>query len=228
MIAPAPGLPVTGPEAPAWRLAWFLRATVGRALTGAYRTRVVGAENIPAHGGYILAGNHVSYLDPALLWCVTPKPTHFIAKQELFAVPAIGWILTRLWALPISRGEADREAIQRATSLLKAGESVGIFPEGTRQTMGPGDVTQVGAAHQGVSFIAMRAGVPIVPVAISGTEKALPRGARFPRFPRVTIRFGRPVRVEEFPQTARREKMEAMTAEVMRRIAQERELAERE
>ena len=228
MIAPAPGLPVTGQGAPSWRLARFLRLSVGRALAGVFRTRLVGAENIPTQGGYVLAGNHVSYLDPALLWCVAPRPTHFIAKQELFRVPVVGWVLTRLWAFPISRGEADREAIRRATTLLKAGEPVGIFPEGTRQMTDSGGGAEVGAAHQGVSFIALRGGVPIVPVAISGTDKALPRGAILPRFPRVTIRYGRPIRVEEFPQVGRREKMEAMTAEVMRRIAEERELAEEE
>jgi 1-acyl-sn-glycerol-3-phosphate acyltransferase len=207
----------------------LLRATIGKLALALYRTRIQGEAHVPAHGGYVLAGNHVSYLDPALLWCAAPEPTHFIAKQELFDTPVLGWAFRRLWAFPISRGEADREAIQRATALLKAGEPVGIFPEGTRQVGGAeGALPAMGEAHQGVSFIAMRADVPIVPVAIAGTERALPRGAVLPRFPRVTIRYGEPVRVTDFPQGGRKEKMQAMTAEVMRRIACERELAEKE
>ena len=226
MSAPALGAPARGEGAPPWRLARFARATLAKGLAALYRTRVVGIEQVPTDGRYLLAGNHVSYLDPALLWCVTPLPTHFIARQELFEIPVVGWVLRRLWAFPISRGEADREAIQRATTLLKAGEPVGIFPEGTRQTTESGGEQRLGQAHQGVAFIALRAEVPIVPVAISGTEKALPRGAVLPRFPRVTIRFGRPVHAEEFADEGRRAKMEAMTAEVMRRIATERRLAE--
>jgi len=207
-----------------WRLARFLRATIGKLLLAAYRTRFEGAENVPAEGGFILAGNHVSYLDPALLWCGVPRETHFIAKQELFDTAVVGWFLRRVWAFPIHRGTADREAIQRATDLLKHGEPVGIFPEGTRQT--PGVSAEVGEGHSGVAFIAMRAGVPVVPVGISGTEKALPRGAKIPRFPRVKVRYGPAVHPEEFVEGGRKERTEAMTAEIMRRISTARSAAE--
>jgi 1-acyl-sn-glycerol-3-phosphate acyltransferase len=224
---PALGAPAEGPDAPPWRLARFLRPTFGRLALALYRTRVFGAEHLPADGRYLLAGNHVSYLDPILLWCVAPRPTHFIARQDLFDRAVVGWGLRHLWSFPISRGEADREAIQRATVLLKIGEPVGIFPEGTRRRVNQDRDAELGHAYQGVSFIALRAGVPIVPVAISGTEKALPRGAWLPRFPRVTIRYAEPVCAQDFSQTGRREKMAAMTAEVMHRIAEERELAEK-
>lgn len=192
-----------------------------------YRTRFIGVENMPEQGGFILAGNHVSYLDPLLLWCGAPRPTHFIAKQELMDLPFLGWLLKRVWVFPIHRGTADRESIQRATELLKRGEPVGIFPEGTRQdSNAPADAPV--EAHAGVAFIAMRAGVPVVPVGISGTELALPRGAKFPRFPRVTIRFGPPVSPEDFADGGRKERMSAMTAEIMRRIADARSATEKE
>jgi len=222
--APPLGSPASGPDAPPWRLARFLRATAGKLLLAAYRTRFEGAENVPAEGGFILAGNHVSYLDPALLWCGVPRETHFIAKQELFDMPVVGWGLPRVWAFPIHRGTADREAIQRATELLKLGEPVGIFPEGTRQAAGAS--ADVGEGHSGVAFIAMRAGVPVVPVGISGTEKALPRGAKIPRFPRVKVRYGPAVRPEDFTEGGRKERTEAMTAEIMRRIGAARRAAE--
>jgi 1-acyl-sn-glycerol-3-phosphate acyltransferase len=194
-----------------------------------YRTRVLGAENLPREGGYVIAGNHVSYLDPAIMWCVSPRPAHFIAREDLFTIPVIGWALPRLWAFPITRASADREAIQRATRLLQLGEIVGIFPEGTRQKV-TGDVAtaELGEAQAGVSFIALRANAPIVPVGISGTEKALPRGGWLPRFPRVTLSIGEPVYPEQFESLDRKERLAAMTAEVMRRVAEQRAQASKE
>ena len=227
MSAPPLASPISGPGAPRWRLAHFLRATAARALLGVYRTRFFGAENVPETGGFILAGNHVSHLDPALLWAGVPRPTHFVAKQELFDTSFLGWLLPRVYVFPISRGSADRVAIQRATDLLVYGEPVGIFPEGTRQSPGV-PIDQPTEAHAGVAFIAMRAGVPVVPVGISGTDRALPRGAKIPRFPRVTIRYGEPVRPEEFTVGGRKERMQAMTSEIMRRIAVARAAAEKE
>jgi 1-acyl-sn-glycerol-3-phosphate acyltransferase len=221
------GKPAGGPDAPPWRLARFLRATVGKLFLGLYRTRFIGLEHLPAEGGFVIAGNHVSYLDPMLLWCGTPRPTHFIARDSLFVAPVVGWVLPRLWGIPISRASADREAITRATNLLKAGEVVGIFPEGTRQD--PDRLTDRPAeAHQGVAFIALRAGAQVVPVGITGTDKALPRGAKLPRFPRVTFRFGEPVCPEDFADLGRKERLEAMTAEIMRRIAELRAQGEGE
>jgi 1-acyl-sn-glycerol-3-phosphate acyltransferase len=222
--APVVGAPASGASAREWRLARFLRVTVAQLLKAVYRTRVIGAENVPAEGGFVLAGNHVSYLDPALLWCVAIRPTHFIAKQELFDKPLLRWVLTRVWSFPINRGTADREAIQRATDLLQHGEPVGIFPEGTRQLAGQS--AELGEAHQGVSFIAMRAGAPVVPVGIAGTDKALPKGAKLPRFPRVTIAYGEPVYPEAFSEGGRKERTKAMTAEIMRRIEMARAAAE--
>lgn len=224
MSAPPLGTLASGPGAPPWRLARFLRATVGKLVLAAYRTRFLGKERLPREGGYILAGNHQSYLDPILLWCGTPKPTHFIAREDLFERRIIGGGLRRFWGIPIKRGAADREAIQRATAILKAGEPVGIFPEGTRRRPGQEGSDAVDA-HAGVAFIASRAGVPVIPVGIVGTDRALPRGAKVPRFPRVTFSYGEAVRPEEFEALGRREALDAMTREIMRRIGEEVERA---
>jgi 1-acyl-sn-glycerol-3-phosphate acyltransferase len=141
----------------------------------------------------------------------------------------LGWALPRVWAIPINRASADREAIQRATDLLQRGEPIGMFPEGTRRKPGaPVGESDLGEAHAGVAFIAMRAGVPVVPVGIAGTDKALPPGAKLPRFPRVTIKFGPPVSPHDFPHGGRKEKTAAMTAEIMRRIAAARDAATEE
>ncbi|MDR3687217.1 MAG: lysophospholipid acyltransferase family protein [Coriobacteriia bacterium] len=225
MSAPPLATPASGEGSVPWRLAHVLRATLAKVILVLYRTRFIGVENVPRDGGYVLAGNHVSYLDPVLLWCGVPKPTHFIARQDLFEAPVLRWLLPRVWTIPIKRATADREAIGRATALLKHGEPVGIFPEGTRQAGGVG--AELGEAHSGVAFIATRADAPVVPVGISGTERALPRGAWFPRFPRVTISYGEPVRAEDFAELGRKERLDAMTAEIMRRIAEQRAVAEK-
>lgn len=195
-------------------LARFLRASLAKVFLALYRVRTLGADRIPA-GPVILAGNHVSYGDPVLLWCAAPRPVHFMAKSELWENPVLGWGLSRLWAFPVRRSTADREAIQTAGALLAAGETVGVFPEGTRNRAGTAE------AQQGAAFIAMRASVPIVPVGIAGTDRIMPDGARFMRFPRVTISFGDPVSGEDFADLSRKDRVEAMTTEVMLRIARE-------
>lgn len=186
-----------------------------------YRVRFTGWENVPADGA-ILAGNHVSYLDPALLWCVTPRPTHFVAKSELWKARWLGYLLDHFWAFPVRRETADREMIQTASALLAAGELLGMFPEGTRKR--DTDPDALGEAHGGVAFLALRADVPVVPVGFAGTDKALPAGSVVPRFPRVTIRLGTPVYPSEF-EGGRKERMEAMTARIMERIAEVRDEA---
>lgn len=222
------GRPLRGHDSPRWVLARMLRATIAKVLLLLWRVRACNTDNIPVDGPYILAGNHVSYLDPVLLWCLAPRPTHFIARSELFELPIVGWALPRVWAFPIARASADREAIGRATALLEAGDVVGMFPEGTRKRAEDVAAGELGEAHSGVSFIAMRANVPIVPVGISGTDTAMPVGAKFPRLTRVTFCFGEPVSPQDFEEGGRKERTAAMTAEVMRRISAARATAAKE
>jgi 1-acyl-sn-glycerol-3-phosphate acyltransferase len=205
-------------------LARVVKGSAGRLLLAAYRTRFIGEENVPSASGAILAGNHVSYLDPALLWCGSPRHTHFLAKSTLFEAGFLGWALPRVWAFPVKRGEPDRAAISTATELLKAGDLVGIFPEGTRKRE-PASDSELGEAQGGVAFIAMRAGVPVIPVGIAGTDRALPPGKKLPRFPRVTMLYAEPVYPEEFTEGGRKERVDAMTAEIMRRITAARDKA---
>ncbi|MHB1016820.1 MAG: lysophospholipid acyltransferase family protein [Coriobacteriia bacterium] len=198
---------------------WFpraVRSTFGKLLPFAFRTRIIGAQRIP-EGGALLAGNHASYLDPVLLWCKSPRPVHFMAKSELFGKGFIGWLIPRLWAFPVNRGEPDRTAIVTATELLRAGELVGVFPEGSRRGADVDDA--VGEAHGGAAFIALRAGVPIVPVAFVGTDRAMPRGARLPRLVRVTIHVGEPIDPATVaPEAGRKERVAAVTRRMMDEI----------
>lgn len=201
-------------------LAKAVRATAGRLVPALFRTRISGAEHIP-DCGVILAGNHISYADPVLLWLRAPRPTHFMAKSELWESAVLAWGLDHFWAFPVKRGEADREALVRASALLKAGEQVGIFPEGTRNLDGSAE------AQQGAAFLAIRNGVPVVPVGIVGTDRISPPGSRMIHFPKVTISFGEPIDPAAFAQGKRGERVQAMTAEIMRRIAEELDVAKR-
>ncbi len=215
------GFPAEGPASPGWALARFVRLVVGRLLLALFRVRLLSVERIPATGGAVLAGNHVSYLDPALLWCASPRPTHFMAKKELWQIRWLGWALDNFWAFPVDRGGADREAISTATKLLQAAELVGVFPEGRRVRDAGGEL---GEAQGGAAFLALRADVPVIPVGIAGTDKAWPAGKKLPRFARVTMSVGEPVHPGSF-DGSRKERIAAMTAEIMRRIEDERRVA---
>jgi len=199
---------------------WFahvVRATVGKTLVALFRVAMPGAEKIPA-GGAIVAGNHVSYADPMLLWSRSRRPVHFMARSDLWDHSFIGWGLDTLWSFPVKRGAADRDALAQASSLLQAGEIVGIFPAGSRHA-------DEGESHGGAAFLAMRNGVPVVPIGIAGTERIMPKGARVPRFPKVVMFVGDPIDPARFTEGGRKQRVEAMTVEIMERIAEQVEKA---
>ncbi|MCL2503148.1 MAG: 1-acyl-sn-glycerol-3-phosphate acyltransferase [Coriobacteriia bacterium] len=218
------GLPAHGSDSPGWRFAHVVRATFGRVLLAVFRVRFLGRERFP-ESGVVLAGNHVSYLDPILLWCGVPRPTHFMAKTELWGNKLLGWALDNFWAFQVERSGADREAITTATRLLKEGEPVGIFPEGTRKRNGGTGEGGLGEAQGGAAFIAMRAQAPVIPVGIVGTEKAWPAGKRLPRLVRVTVSFGEPLDPADFAAGSRKERVAAFTSAIMDAIAHEVETA---
>ncbi len=195
-------------------VAHTVRATLGALLATLFRTQVVGRENLPATGGVILAGNHISYGDPILLWCRSPRPVHFMAKIELWDSGFLGWCLDTFWAFPIHRGASDRAALAKASAYLKAGDAVGIFPEGTRNIDGDAE------AQGGAAFLAMRNEVPVVPVGLAGTDRIKPPGSKGIQFPKVVISFGRPIDPAAF-EGGRKERVEAITVETMRRIGEE-------
>lgn len=192
-------------------LAVFARKYLAPPFRRLFKAKIHGTHNVP-DGPVIFAGNHISYADPMILWASASRPVHFMAKSTLWKNPVLAWGLSRLWAFPVDRDKPDRTAIQIAETLLKRGDTVGIFPEGTRNLSGTAD------AQLGVAFIALRAGVPIVPVAIVGTEKIRPRGVRTIRFPQITIAFGPPIEPGDFTAASRKEQMAMITSAVMEGI----------
>ena len=150
--------------------------------------RIYGREHIPAQGGFIIASNHVSNLDPVVMGISAIRRINFMAKIELFQTQPLGFILKELGAFPVKRGEADLGALKEALKRLKKGAPVLIFLEGTRRI---GNAPS--EAQPGIGFLAVKSGVPVIPVFVSGTAKVMPPGAKsFTRGP-VAVHFGPPV-----------------------------------
>lgn len=186
----------------------FLCLLLGAVFSIFFRWKVTGAENIPAAGGVIIAANHVSLWDPPVLGTAIPRRIHFMAKEELFTNPVFRWLITKLGAFPVKRGIADRTAIRTALSLLENGSVLGLFPEGTRSKTGV-----LGAPEPGLAMLAIKAGVPVVPAAIIGTNKVLRDGHVFPQF---RVIFGKPLFLAR--DTAGKDSLDVLSGKVMGEI----------
>ena len=151
------------------------------------RLRIIGTEHVPRRSGVILAANHSSYADPPLMGASTPRPIWFMAKIELLQTPFLGAFIKRLHAFPVRRGTADRQALRTAHELLTGGEAVLIFFEGGRSKDG-----RLMPPALGAGMIALRANVPVVPVAIVNADQLMPREGGL-HFARVTVIYGEPI-----------------------------------
>jgi len=128
--------------------------------------RLEGVANVPTSGPVLVVSNHVHNADPIVMEIAFPRPLHYMAKRELFGIPIVGWVSHRVGAFPVDRGRADRGALRHAEAVLKQGIAVGMFPEGTRSP-----TRSLRSALPGVGMVALRTGVAILPVAITGTER---------------------------------------------------------
>lgn len=149
---------------------------------------IKGRENIPASGAFIAACNHLSHFDPPLVSYAVHRPIYHIAKKSLFNNKLFAMVLYSVGAFPIKREGSDIGAMRECLRKLKAGEPLAVFPTGTRVV---GDA--VLSAKSGVGFMAVKAGVPIIPLKISGTDKVLPKGSKKIQKNPVTIIIGKPV-----------------------------------
>ncbi|MCU0529463.1 MAG: 1-acyl-sn-glycerol-3-phosphate acyltransferase [Cyanobium sp. Prado107] len=174
------------------------------------RGRVAGAGHVPRQGGLVVVANHGSHLDPPLVGHALGRPVAFMAKAELFRVPLLGPIIRACGAYPVARGASDRDAIRTAGERLEEGWAVGVFIDGSRQADGRVNQPQPGAA-----LLAARAGVPLLPVAILNSHRALGRGQRWPRLVPVHVRIGTLI---EPPPSRRRADLDACTAACQRQI----------
>ena len=168
-----------------------------------FRGRTAGNANVPMEGALVVVANHGSHLDPPLLGHALGRPVAFMAKAELFKVPLLGPIIRACGAYPVARGASDREAIRTATDRLEEGWATGVFIDGTRQANGRVNQPQPGAA-----LLAARAGVPLLPVAIINSHRALGTGSNSARLVPIHIRIGTPIPP---PASRRRPDLDAAT-----------------
>lgn len=159
---------------------WFIRLFT--------RMVIEGREHIPVSGPFVLAPVHRSYVDTPIAACVTARRMRFMGKDSLWKYRWFGWVAYMLGAFPVRRGTVDREAYRRSMAVLDSGEPLVLFPEGERKS---GPVVQ--PLFDGAVYLALKTGVPIIPVGIGGSEAVMPKGARliYPR--RVHVIVGAPI-----------------------------------
>lgn len=178
---------------PVSRAAYYAVRAIVATLTRAWtRMTIEGREHLPRAGAYVLAPVHRSYLDTPISSCLTRRRLRFMGKDTLWRYRWSGWVLSSLGGFPVSRGTADREALRRCVAVVERGEPLVLYPEGERKS-GPA----VQPLFDGAVYVALRAGVPIVPVGIGGSERAMPKGAKFIYPRKVHIIIGEPIQPEE-------------------------------
>ncbi|GAA4388673.1 MULTISPECIES: 1-acyl-sn-glycerol-3-phosphate acyltransferase [Brevibacterium] len=180
-----------------WLLKTIVVGPVARAL---FRPWVRGLENIPETGGAIIAGNHLSFIDSIFVPLAVPRPVVYLAKNDYFVGRGIKGTVTRWFfkltnQLPIDRsgGSASEASLDAGLRVLRRGDLLGIYPEGTRSPDG-----RLYRGRTGIARLVMEAGVPVVPVALIGTDKVQPEGRTIPRLRRVGIVFGKPLDFSEY------------------------------
>lgn len=146
---------------------------------------VRGRKNIPREGGLLVVSNHCSQMDPVIIGAVFPRRLYYMGKEELFKIPFLRSLIESLGAFPVRRKEGDIRALSKVIELVKEGKAVLLFPEGSRSEDG-----EVKEFMHGASYVAFKASVPVLPVAIKGSFEAMPKGAYFPKPTKIKVCFG--------------------------------------
>lgn len=169
-----------------WALA---RPTVGTTVALATRLKVYGKDRVPRTGGVVVASNHFSWVDPVVLGVASPRVLYYMAKVEAHRIPGVGSLIRCMGCFAVRRGESDREAVRTMRAVVAGGEALGLFVEGSRQRSAvPGPI------QPGAGMVALQEGVPILPVAIHGTQTWSGR---------VSIAWGTPMTFEGIPKGGR-------------------------
>ena len=169
------------------------RLTLGTLVRIFAPLRVYGPERVPRDGGCVIACNHFSWLDPAALGTACPRTIYYMAKVEAHRVPGLGELIRAFGTFPVRRGESDREAVRTMRQIVREGKALGLFAEGTRQRSGvPGEI------QPGAAMVALQESVPVVPVAVHGTQTWKPGN-----FKPVSIAWGTPMTFEGLPTGGR-------------------------
>lgn len=152
------------------------------------RLEIIGKEHVPLSGPVILVSNHISYLDPPLMGCALPRIGAFIAKADLWNNKFLAFIMPLLNVFPINPGTADLASLRKSLQVLESGMLLGLFPEGTRSKTG-----QLLPGEKGIAFLVKKSGAPILPMALIGSNKMLPLGAKRLYRAKLKVAFGEPI-----------------------------------
>jgi 1-acyl-sn-glycerol-3-phosphate acyltransferase len=210
-------------------LKFFARLLFAPLARLVWRPRIIGSSNVPRRGPVILASNHLSFIDSIVITLVAPRSVSFLAKAEYFTGTGLkGWLsrnfFTGIGAVPVVRGAgaAAQESLDAGLGILKDGNAFAIYPEGTRSLDG-----RLYRGRTGVAWLALTAKVPVVPVALSGTEQLQPVGSRRVRLHRITVEFGAPIDLSKHGEAKSGRARRHGTDEIMAAIARmsEQELA---
>lgn len=194
---------------PLYRTLQRLVPVLARVLAGPLS--VVGRENIPRTGPFLLIPNHQSFIDPIIVQAISPRPVYTMTKSTEFSAPGLGAVLPALLAFPAHRFEVDPQVVRRALRLLDDGRPVSIYMEGERSWDG-----RLQSPRLGTLRLILKAGVPVIPCGISGSYDVLPRWDHALRRAPIRVAFGAPM---HFPQSDDRAEREALLADVARRLS---------
>jgi len=153
-----------------------------------FRLKIIGSENIPKTGPFVIVANHSSLLDGFVLVSSVKSKVTFMSAAYLFKMPFVGNVLRGVGAIPVQGKGSDIKLIKKAIKVLQSGGVLGIFPEG-RITKEEDDFS----AKAGAAYLAIKADVPIIPMAIKGANKVLPLGAKFPKLKKIEVKIGKPI-----------------------------------
>lgn len=184
------------------------RPVMGFPTALATRLRVYGRDRIPRHGGYVLAFNHFSWIDIPAYGFAMPRPLYFLAKVEAHRAAFLGWYIRQFGSFAVRRGESDREAVRQMREVVRCGNLLGVFAEGTRQRSGvPGHV------QPGAAMVALNEGVGVIPAAIHGSQTW-----KLGNFAPVSVVWGEPMRFDDLPRGSKgyREASARIEAEIHR------------
>lgn len=172
--------------------------------------KIVGKENVPKSGPALIVSNHLSMVDPFVVGFGADRLVSFMGKEELFRTPIVGFLVRKLGSFPVDRSRRDPASMRIALTILKDGDLLGMFPEGTRSTTGEMQELRAGAAR-----LASRTHAPIVPVAVINTDRALPPG-KFIRPARISVVFGKPFELTELSEKPKDEEAMARALELIK------------
>jgi 1-acyl-sn-glycerol-3-phosphate acyltransferase len=172
---------------------WLVgRPTFGALVRAVAPLRTYGTDRVPREGPLVLCFNHFSWLDPWAIGSGCPRTIYYVAKQEAHDTPLMGWFIRIFGTLPVRRGESDREAVRLMRAVVRRGDALGMFPEGTRQSREPGHV------QPGAAMIAVQEQVPVIWAAIEGSQDW-----SLGNFHPVSIAWGEPIKLDHHPRNSK-------------------------